>query len=106
MQYKMSLCQHYSDDVKRRLIELLEMEIDKEKIVKIIGYSQSTISYLEKNYDETGSVSNRKRCGRPRAITQRNEQRLRIIVKNKISPYIKQMSSDYKTFAVTLLETD
>lgn len=74
--------QLYSNDIKLRIIELLKEGNAQKKVANMIGCSQSTISDLKKKYEETGSVINRKKCGRPRATCKRDDRKLRNIVKN------------------------
>ena len=87
--------QLYSKDIKLRIIELLTQGISQRRVAEIIGCSQSTISDLRRKYKETGSVTNRKRCGRPRATTRRNDRKLRTIVKNMRRATSKEINNQW-----------
>ena len=68
--------------MKSKIIELVNKKIPQRRIAEIVECSQNTIIFLKKKFEQTGSVLNHKSCGRPRAITKRDDRELRKIVKN------------------------
>lgn len=73
---------HFSDDLKQRIIKLLKEGNTQRKVAEMLNCSHSAISYINKKFNEIGSVVNRTRCGRPRSTSKRDDRQLRQIVQN------------------------
>ncbi|RMZ97722.1 hypothetical protein BpHYR1_043629 [Brachionus plicatilis] len=74
------------------------------KNAKLLGVSPKCVSSTKKRYEETGSVSDRNRSGKPRELTLRDENYIfREIRKDPTSIYQK-LATDFnsKTQAVDL----
>ena len=73
---------HFSDDLKERIIKLLKEGNTQRKVAEILNCSHIAISYINKKFNESGSVVNRTRCGRPRSTSKRDDRQLRQSVQN------------------------
>jgi transposase len=73
---------------KKRGIALALMNegLSQNAVAKKLGVSQSVISRTKKRVEETGSLSSKKRCGRPRVTTPRTDHKIHMEVKK--NPFI------------------
>lgn len=65
-----------SDFQKGQIIALFEEDVSKREIARRLGISEGTVRYNLKKQEETGSMTNAKRDGRPKVMTPRDERHL------------------------------
>ena len=58
----------YNLEVRGRAIGLIESGMQQKKVAKAVGVSLRTLEYWWANYKKTGSVSKKKRTGRPKIL--------------------------------------
>ena len=70
-----------SPEIKRQVLRLHEEGYSKAEIGRITGYNRSTISKFLKNFDDSGSLENRRRSGRPKSTSVYGDRILIRLVK-------------------------
>ena len=87
-----------SSPQKWQIVGLLKSGDKKQnEIAKLLGVSPKCVSSTKKRYEETGSVSDRSRSGRPRKLTFRDENYIfREIRKDPTSSYQK-LATDFNS---------
>ena len=63
--------QRISDEMRFKIIDLHQDQLDYKKISKITGISISTIRWIIKKYERTGQVQDLPKSGRPKKTSQR-----------------------------------
>ena len=59
-------------------VQLLEEGVRQVEVARRFGISQSVVSRLWQRYQQTGQYHVRQRSGRPRVLTARQDQYLRV----------------------------
>ena len=87
-----------SSPLKLQIVGLLKSGDKKQnEIANMLGVSPKCVSSTKKRYEETGTVSDRSRSGRPRNLTFRDENYIfREIRKDPTSSYQK-LATDFNS---------
>ena len=86
-----------SSPLKWQIVGLLKSGDKKQnEIANMLGVSQKCVYSKKKRYEETGTVSDRSRSGRPRKLTFRDENYIfREIRKDHTSSYQKLATDSF-----------
>ena len=68
-------------DIKKLVVDLYEDGHKLREISKLLSVPYMTISNIVKKYRNTGSVENKKRCGRPKLVSDRDYRKLERLIK-------------------------
>ncbi|RNA19634.1 Homeodomain-like DNA binding domain-containing transcription factor, partial [Brachionus plicatilis] len=76
----------------------------QNEIAKLLGVSPKCVSSTKKRYEETGTVSDRSRSGRPRKLTLRDESYIFREIRKYPSSSYQKLYTDFnsKTQAVRI----
>ncbi|RNA39496.1 hypothetical protein BpHYR1_003305 [Brachionus plicatilis] len=76
--------------------------------IRLSGVSPKCVSSTKKRYEETGTVSDRSRSGRPRKLTLRDENYIFREIRNDPTSSYQKLATDFnsKTQAVRISNRD
>jgi transposase len=77
---KKNISRRYSVEERSRMMGQAEVGVSDPELMQRWGIDKHSLSDLKKKYDETGSVKDRKRSGRPRETSEREDRHMAIIV--------------------------
>lgn len=66
-------------ETRARICFLREMNVSNREIARQLNISECCVRRTIKRKEETGGLESRKRSGRPRSMTERDEQYIRVI---------------------------
>lgn len=72
----------YSNDLKLKIVQMHKNGLSQKDISVQLTINKSVICRIIKRYRERGSVNTAPRSGRPRKITQKNENRILRLIKS------------------------
>ena len=68
-------------DIKKLFVDLYENGHKRSETRKLLSVPFMTISIIVKKYRNTGSVENKKKSGRPKLVSERDDRKLERSVK-------------------------
>jgi hypothetical protein len=89
-----------SEDVKWQIIAYHKLDMSENKTAGLCGVSRSAVATTVKNWQETGSVSDRPRAGRPRKTSDREDRQLAQLARNNPEWSVRKLTSEWS--AMTL----
>ena len=92
-----------SINVRNRIIVLHEEGYSQVYIAKRVNCSRVSVQKIEKIYNETGDVADKKKSGRPKKLSQRDEQFLKITALRNYKKVSAELVQDLKSASGTLV---
>lgn len=89
-----------SEDVKWQIIGYHKLDMSENKIAGLCGVSRSAVATTVKNWQETGSVSDRPRPGRPRITSDREDRQLVQLARTNPEWSVRKLTAEWS--AMTL----
>lgn len=89
-----------SEDVKWQIIAYHKLDMSENKTAGLCGVSRSAVATTVKNWQETGSVSDRPRAGRPRITSDREDRQLVQLARTNPEWSVRKLTAEWS--AMTL----
>lgn len=87
--------QELSSDVKELIVDLNLRGLNNNKISETIGIHRSTVGRILKKFNESGSVENNRRSGRPRLTDDRGDRKIFRLVKTNRRQSLRDITTSF-----------